>query len=176
MLLLQIIKSIIFGIVEGVTEWLPISSTGHMILLDRLLSLGAGEEFYELFSVVVQLGAILAVAVSYRKRLSPAGKGGEEKRRTYKLWILVIIGVLPSAVAGLLLDDLLDKYLYNPVTVAVTLVAYGVAFIAIDKYKNQEKYTIAEELTPRAALFKGQEEKKTRSPLLLSLPAGRLQE
>ena len=156
-MLIQIIRSVIFGMVEGVTEWLPISSTGHMILLDELMPLGGGEEFYELFSVVIQLGAILAVAVSWRKRLIPAGKSAEERKRTYKLWKLVIIGVIPSAVAGLLFDDLLDTYLYNHITVAVTLIAYGAVFIAIDRYKGRcrEKYTAVEELTTGASLFTG---------------------
>ena len=156
-MLIQIIKSIIFGVVEGVTEWLPISSTGHMILLEELMPLGVSEEFYELFSVVIQLGAILAVAVSYRKRLTPVGKRREEKRRTYKLWGLIILGVLPSGVTGFFLDDLLDKYLYNYITVAVTLIVYGVAFIAIDRYKrkNGDTYESAENFTPRAAFFTG---------------------
>jgi undecaprenyl-diphosphatase len=147
----------IFGIVEGVTEWLPISSTGHMILLDGLMPLGGGEEFYELFSVVIQLGAILAVAVSWRRRLIPVGKGRDERRSTYRLWGLILLGVLPSAVTGLLLDDLLEKYLYGHITVAVTLIVYGVAFIAVERYKRnkQGRYASAEELTPQGALLTG---------------------
>ena len=137
--------SLLFGIVEGITEWLPISSTGHMILLDEFLSFSVGSgdfgvEFYNFFEVVIQLGAILAVIVTYFGKLNPLApsKSAVEKKATWSLWFKVVVAVIPSAVAGVLLDDLLDAHLYNYLTVAVALVVYGVAFILIEKYKKGE--------------------------------------
>jgi undecaprenyl-diphosphatase len=137
--------SLLFGIVEGITEWLPISSTGHMILLDEFLSFSVGSgdfgvEFYNFFEVVIQLGAILAVIVTYFGKLNPLApsKSAVEKKATWSLWFKVVVAVIPSAVAGVLLDDLLDAYLYNYLTVAVALVVYGVAFMLIEKYKKGE--------------------------------------
>ena len=126
----------LFGIVEGITEWLPVSSTGHLILLNDVIGLNVSHGFYEVFEVVIQLGAILAVLVYFRKKLSPFGKSGEEKRQTLRLWRLSVLGVIPSAVAGLLLDDLLDTYLYDPPTVAIMLIIYGIAFIAVERAKK----------------------------------------
>ena len=140
---INILIATLFGIVEGITEWLPVSSTGHMILLDKLLSLSVGspefnDEFYSMFEVVIQLGAILAVVVLYFGKLFPfaPGKTKAERRKVWELWFKVIVAVIPSAVLGVLLDDLLDARLYNYVTVAVTLIVYGVAFILIEKRKN----------------------------------------
>ena len=112
---LEILKAIFLGIVEGITEWLPISSTGHMILVEEFLKLNASEEFKEMFFVVVQLGAICAVPVLFWQKLYPfsKNKSREEKKRTWDLWFKVIVGVLPAALIGLFLDDILDKYLYN---------------------------------------------------------------
>ena len=137
MLLFEILKALLFGVIEGVTEWLPISSTGHMIILDSLMPLEVSREFYELFSVVIQLGAIMAVAVKYFQRLSPFTKRRELKVENLHLLKLTVMGVIPSAVMGLLLDDLLDKYLYNPYTVAAMLALYGVGFIVVERWRAE---------------------------------------
>lgn len=154
---IEILKVILLGIVEGITEWLPVSSTGHLILLRELLRFDASDAFYELFDVVIQLGAICAVIVIYRQRLVPLHKSVGERRQTYRLWWLTLLGVLPSAVAGLFFDDLLDAYFYNPLTVAVMLVAYGVAFIAVERAKrgSEPSFSDISELTPKRALFVG---------------------
>ena len=130
----EILKAIFLGIVEGITEWLPISSTGHMILVDEWMTLQISEPFKELFFVVIQLGAILAVPVYFFDRLNPFSKkkSEEEKKQTLGLWARVIVGVLPAAVLGLLLDDFLDEHLYNGFVVAAMLVVYGIAFIVVE--------------------------------------------
>ena len=132
---LEILKSILFGIVEGVTEWLPISSTGHMILLDEFIKLKVSADFYEMFQVVIQLGAILAVILLFFHKLNPFSpkKSVREKKNTWQLWFKVVVAVLPSAVIGLALDDWMDAHLYNYVVVAITLVVYGVAFIVVER-------------------------------------------
>lgn len=131
---LEIIKAIIYGIVEGITEWLPISSTGHLILLEQWLPLNASEAFMEMFDVVIQLGAILAVIVLFFHKLNPFApkKKPEEKKATWNLWFKVVAAVIPSAVLGVLLDDWLDAHFYNYVTVAIMLIVYGVAFILVE--------------------------------------------
>ena len=141
---LEFLKAILLGIVEGITEWLPISSTGHMILLDEFVSLNVSAAFRELFLVVIQLGAILAVAVVFFDRLNPFGKkkAKEERTVTLSLWKKVIVGVLPAAVLGVLLDDLLDTYLYNSLTVSIALILYGIAFILVEKYKKNGGYRV----------------------------------
>ena len=140
---IQILIAALFGIVEGITEWLPVSSTGHMILLDEFLSFSVGTPefdaaFYSMFEVVIQLGAILAVIVTYFKKLNPLApsKTIEEKRGTWSLWFKVLVAVVPSAVVGVVLDDFLDAHLYNYVTVAVMLIVYGVAFILVERRAN----------------------------------------
>lgn len=131
----EILKAVLFGIVEGVTEWLPVSSTGHMILLDEFVHLNVAEAFYEMFQVVIQLGAILAVILLFFYKLNPFSpkKNEEEKNNTWQLWFKVVVAVLPSAVIGVLLDDWMDAHFYNYVVVAITLVIYGVAFIYMEK-------------------------------------------
>ena len=133
--MLEILKAILFGIVEGITEWLPISSTGHLILLDEIFRLKVSDEFYEMFQVVIQLGAIAAVLVLFWEKLNPFSekKDQRQKEMTWSLWVKVVAAVIPSAVLGLLLDDWMDAHLYNHVVVAITLVAYGVAFIYIEQ-------------------------------------------
>ena len=135
---IEILKAILFGIVEGITEWLPVSSTGHLILLDEFVKLKVSEEFFEMFQVVIQLGAILAVLVLFFHKLNPfsAKKGGNEKKQTWQLWAKVVVAVLPSAVLGLLLDDWMDEKLYNFVVVAITLILYGVAFILVERHNQ----------------------------------------
>ena len=141
---IEILKVIFLGIVEGVTEWLPISSTGHMILVDEFLKLNVSADFKEMFFVVIQLGAILAVPIVFWKKLFPVSKNStkEEKKQIWSLWFKVIVGVLPAAVLGLLLDDFLDAHLYNFVVVAIALVVYGVAFILVEKLKKGKEYRI----------------------------------
>ena len=132
---IELLKAVLFGIVEGITEWLPISSTGHMILLDEFIKLDVTEAFYEMFQVVIQLGAILAVIVLFFHKLNPfsAKKDLVQKKDTWGLWLKVIVAVLPSAVIGLLLDDWMDEHFYNYVVVAIALVVYGVAFLFLEK-------------------------------------------
>ena len=159
MLFIEILKSILFGIVEGVTEWLPVSSTGHLILLDELVKLNVSADFYEMFQVVIQLGAIVAVLVLFFNKLNPfsSKKGEIEKKQTWDLWLKVVIAVIPSAVLGLLLDDLMDAYLYNYITVALTLILYGVAFIIVER-KNKgldPRVATVHAITYRTALLIG---------------------
>ncbi len=141
MLVLEILKVILIGIVEGITEWLPISSTGHMILLDEFIRLNVSEEFLEMFLMVIQLGAILAVPILFLEKLNPFSKGKNEaeKKNTWNLWLKVLVGVAPAAVLGILLDDLCDKYLHNYVVVSIALIVYGVAFILIEKFSTKIK-------------------------------------
>ena len=126
------------GLVEGFTEWLPISSTGHLILVENIVHLNASEDFMNVFRVVIQLGAIMAVVVMYFNRLNPFDPRKKEKQRlaTWHLWIKIIIACLPAAVIGLLLDKILDKYLYNPYVVAAMLIIYGILFIVLEKHNE----------------------------------------
>ena len=135
MLFLEIIKSIFLGIVEGITEWLPVSSTGHMIIVDKIITLDVSAEFMELFLVVIQLGAIAAVPVFFFDKLNPFSgkKTKEERNATWSLWSKVIVGVIPAAIIGVLLDDFLDEHLYNYVVVSIALIVYGIVFIVIEK-------------------------------------------
>ena len=133
--MIEILKAILFGIVEGITEWLPISSTGHLILLDEFVKLDVSEAFYEMFQVVIQLGAILAVILLFFHKLNPFSpkKGEIEKKQTWQLWFKVVVAVIPSAVIGLLLDDWMDAHLYNYLVVAIALIVYGFAFLFVEK-------------------------------------------
>ncbi len=133
--MLEILKAIFFGIVEGITEWLPISSTGHLILLDEVMKLKVSPEFYEMFQVVIQLGAIIAVVLLFFHKLNPFSPQKDEKQKemTWSLWLKVIAAVMPSAVIGVLLDDWMDAHLYNYWVVAIMLIVYGVAFILVEK-------------------------------------------
>ena len=145
--MIEIFKAIILGIIEGITEWLPVSSTGHMILVDEFLKLDASEGFKELFFVVIQLGAILSVPVLFFNKLNPFGKtkGEEEKKKVLSLWGKVLIGVAPAGVIGVLLDDWFDEHFYNYVIVALALIIYGIVFIVIEKMrkaKNDDSFTV----------------------------------
>lgn len=155
----EIIKAAILGIIEGITEWLPISSTGHMILADEFIRLNVSDAFKEMFLVVIQLGAILAVLVLYFHKLNPFSpkKSAEEKKETFSLWGKVIVACIPAAVIGLLFDDKIDALFYNYITVAVTLIVYGVLFIVIEnrnKSRTPKVNTLAE-LSYQTALFIG---------------------
>ena len=137
----EILKAILFGIVEGITEWLPVSSTGHLILLDEFVKLNVSKEFFEMFQVVIQLGAIFAVLLLFFHKLNPFSPKKKEKDKmlTWQLWAKVVVAVIPSAVLGLLLDDWMDDHLYNFVVVAITLIAYGVAFFYVEKQNKDIK-------------------------------------
>ncbi len=138
--IIELLKAVLLGIVEGITEWLPISSTGHMILLDEFIQLKASPAFKEMFLVVIQLGAILAVVLLYFNKLNPFSrrKTSRQKKDTLAIWGKVIVGVLPAAVLGVLFDDWLDEHLYNYITVAVTLILYGILFILVEN-RNQTR-------------------------------------
>lgn len=165
----EIIKAIILGIVEGITEWLPISSTGHMILVDEFLKLNMSEEFKEMFDVVIQLGAIMAVVVIYWKKLFPFGKkdnarplsnegfGAYIKTDIFSMWFKVLVACVPAAVIGLLFDDMFNELFYNSWTVAIALIVFGVAFIIIEKWNEERtpKINTISELTYKAALIIG---------------------
>ena len=142
----ELLKSLLYGIVEGITEWLPVSSTGHLILLGELCPLNVSPAFSEMFDVVIQLGAILAVIVLFFRKLNPfsPAKSALEKKNTWGLWLRVCVAVIPSAAVGVLLDDWLDEHLYNYVTVAVALVVYGILFILIERFKPADKAAVTD--------------------------------
>ena len=143
--MIEYVKALIYGIVEGITEFLPISSTGHMILLEEIMPFAnVSGEFMEMFRVVIQLGAILAVCVLYFDRLNPFGKQKTEKARahTWKIWFKVLIGCIPAMICGLLLDEWFDANFYNGITVAVTLILYGTFFLALEKWNEKREFAI----------------------------------
>ena len=164
-LFIETMKAVLFGVVEGVTEWLPISSTGHMILLDEFVQLQMSDAFKEMFNVVIQLGAILAVVLLYFPKLWPFKKGNKQagpaswlRMDTWMLWVKVIVAILPSALIGLPLDDWMDAHLHTAPVVAAMLVVYGVAFIVIERRQNAHKRAriqSVELLDLRTALFIG---------------------
>ena len=133
--IIEVLKAILFGVVEGITEWLPISSTGHMILLDEFVKLNVSKEFLDLFLVVIQLGAILAVVVIYWNKLIPLSTkhGLHISRRKCKMWVKIIVASIPAGVVGILWDDVFTKYFYNYQTVAIMLILVGVVFIIIER-------------------------------------------
>ena len=159
--MIEILKAILFGIVEGITEWLPISSTGHMILLNEFVTLDVSEEFWSMFEVVIQLGAILAVVVLYWNKIFPFYLGekakehhGYVRKNVFILWFKILVACIPAAIVGLLFDDVIDKYLYNPWVVAIMLIVFGVLFIVVENYN---KNVIIKELPPRNWKQKGGE-------------------
>lgn len=133
--MLEFLKAILFGIVEGVTEWLPISSTGHLILLNEFVTLNVTEAFQSMFDVVIQLGAILAVVVLFFHKLNPFSpkKTQGEKKDTWNLWFKVIVAIIPSGIVGVLLDDWMEAHLHTAVVVSLALIVYGVAFILVER-------------------------------------------
>lgn len=151
-MIIEILKAILFGIVEGITEWLPVSSTGHLILLDEFVKLKVyadavqNEAFMEMFNVVIQLGAILAVVLLFFHKLNPFSpkKDTLQKKDTWQLWFKVVVAVIPSALIGLLLDDWMDAHLYNYIVVAITLILYGVAFLFVEKLNQKRTVRIGD--------------------------------
>ena len=142
MFIFEIFKAVLFGIVEGITEWLPVSSTGHIILLDEFIRLNASEEFKSMFDVVIQLGAILAVIVIFWGKLNPFNpkKSPAKKKATWELWFKVCAAIIPSGVVGVLLDDWMDAKLHNGIVVSVALIVYGIAFILVERRNSRGKY------------------------------------
>ena len=157
--MIEFLKAVLFGIVEGITEWLPVSSTGHLILLDEFIKLNISDAFYEMFQVVIQLGAILAVIVLFFHKLNPFSpkKDAVQKKDTWTLWFKVVVAVLPSAVIGLLLDDWMEAHLYNYIVVAIMLIVYGVAFLFVEKWNASRNFRITEvsAIDYRTALLMG---------------------
>ena len=133
----ELLKAALYGLVEGITEWLPISSTGHMLLLDQFVSLDVSQDFWNMFLVVIQLGAILAVCVLYFSRLNPFSrkKDREERRDTWVLWAKIVVACIPAAVVGIPLDDWMEEHLSSPYVVAAALIFYGVIFIALETWR-----------------------------------------
>lgn len=154
MIFIELLKAAILGIVEGITEWLPISSTGHMILVEEFIKLNASDAFMKMFRVVIQLGAILAVVLLYFNKLNPFApkKSMKEKKETIEIWLKVIVGIIPAGVLGVLFDDWLDEHFYNYIVVSITLVLYGILFIVIENRNKNKK--------PEVKSFKGLSYKK----------------
>ena len=152
-------KAILLGIIEGITEWLPISSTGHLILADEFIKLNATEEFMTMFNVVIQLGAIMAVVVLYFNKLNPfsLSKTKDESKQTWSLWFKVIVAIIPSAIIGLPLDDWLNENFHHFLPVAIMLIVYGVAFILVERYNKTRipKVTELSKITYQFALMVG---------------------
>lgn len=140
----EFLKVVVMGLVEGFTEWLPISSTGHLILVEEIVNMNVSEDFMNVFRVVIQLGAILAVVVLYFRRLNPWDREKKEpqRRATWHLWFKIIVACLPAAVVGLLLDEFLDTYLMNPYVVAAMLIIYGILFIVLEKHNEYVDFPI----------------------------------
>ena len=158
-MILDILKSIIYGIVEGITEWLPISSTGHMILLDEFVKLDVTEEFWEMFLVVIQLGAILAVVLLFWNKIFPfdLNKKPHVKKDVFTLWFKILVACIPAAVIGLAFDDVFDALFYNPWCVAIALIVFGIAFIIIENRNKNLNPHITElgQITYKTALMIG---------------------
>ncbi len=159
---IEILKSILFGIVEGITEWLPISSTGHMILLEEFVSLKVSEDFWNLFLVVIQLGAILAVVLLFWNKIFPFNLSKKNQKSFIKmdimtLWFKIIVACLPAAVIGILFDEVLEKYLYNSVVVATMLILFGIGFLLIENRNKDKKARInsLNDITYKDALLIG---------------------
>ena len=156
---IEFLKIVVFGLVEGFTEWLPISSTGHLILVENIVHLNASAEFMKVFRVLIRLGAIMAVVVLYFNRLNPwaPGKKKNQQLATWHLWIKILIACLPAAVVGLLLDEVLDTYLYNPYVVAAMLIIYGILFIVLEKHNEYVDFPIKKvsQISYRTALYIG---------------------
>ena len=142
--MLDVIKVIILGIVEGITEWLPVSSTGHLILVGNVLKPSMSDAFMEMFDVVIQLGAIMAVVVLYFHKLNPFSqrKSHKQKMLTWQMWIKVLIGSVPAGIVGILFNDILDEIFYKPLPVAIMLIVYGVLFIVVEKHNAGKKPSV----------------------------------
>ncbi len=158
-MLIEMLKALIIGIIEGITEWLPISSTGHMILAEQFIKMNASAEFMEMFRVVIQLGAILAVVIMFFHKLNPLSpsKSKQEKLATMSIWYKVLAGCVPAGIIGVLFDDWIDAHFYNYITVAVTLIVYGILFIVVENRNKgrQAKIKNFDQLSYQTALLIG---------------------
>lgn len=156
---IEILKAIILGVVEGITEWLPVSSTGHMILVDEFLKLKVSPEFMEMFLVVIQLGAILAVILIFWNKIFPFSfkKGVKIKKDIFDMWFKIVVACIPAAVVGLLFDDQLNALFYNPTTVAIMLIVFGILFIVVENYHKDKlpKINSLSEITYNVAMIIG---------------------
>ena len=141
-MIIELLKAVLFGIVEGVTEWLPISSTGHLILLDEFITLNMSDAFKSMFDVVIQLGAILAVIVLFFHKLNPfsPSKTGDEKNQTWQLCFKVVVSIIPSGIVGVLFDDWMDEHLHNGIVVSIALIVYGIAFILVESRNRHGRF------------------------------------
>lgn len=155
--ILEILKAVVIGIIQGITEWLPISSTGHMILADELFQLNVSKEFMEMFLVVIQFGSILAVVFLYFHKLNPFSpkKTKIEKGETWSLWFKVLVATIPAGVIGLLFDDVIHDLFYKPVPVAVALIVYGILFIWLENRNKRPKIEKLNDLSYQTAFFIG---------------------
>jgi len=152
---IEILKVLFIGLVEGITEWLPISSTGHMILVDEFIKLNVTKEFKEMFLVVIQLGAILAALSLFFNKLYPFNKSKEVRKDTYSLWLKIIISCIPAGVIGILFDDWVFANLYNSIVVSLALIVYGILFIYIEKKEKKPTIESFKDITYTTALFIG---------------------
>lgn len=158
---IEILKVIFLGIVEGITEWLPISSTGHMLLVDEFIKLNCSDEFKEMFFVVIQLGAILAVVLLFWNKMFPFQWKDKNKpvvrKETFSLWFKVVVACIPGAVVTILFDDYIEAHLHTPVVIAATLILYGIAFIVVEKWNENRKATTEEleQITYKTAFLIG---------------------
>lgn len=155
--IIEILKAVVFGIIQGITEWLPISSTGHLLLFNEFLNLDCSEEFLNMFKVVIQFGSILAVVVLYFHKLNPLSprKTKMQRRDTMTLWAKVIVGVIPAGVIGLLFEDIIDSYLSTPIVIALALIIYGILFIIIENMNKSPKISSLSEISFKTALLIG---------------------
>lgn len=155
--IIEVLKSIVFGIIQGITEWLPISSTGHLLLLNQFLNLNCSDEFLNMFKVVIQFGSILAVLVLYFHRLNPFSpkKTAPEKKDTWLLWSKVIVAVIPAGIIGFLFEDIIDGYLSTPLVIALALIIYGVLFIIIENRGRIPRIEKVSDITYKTAFLIG---------------------
>lgn len=155
--IIEILKVIFLGIVEGITEWLPVSSTGHMILFDTFVKLNVSEAFKEMFFVVIQLGAILAVAITFFNTINPfsSKKNDKEKKETWSLLFKILVACIPAGIIGILFDDIIDEVFYNYIVVSIMLIVYGIAFIIIEKLNKKVEVEDVKSLTYKTALYIG---------------------
>lgn len=154
---IEVLKAVIFGIIQGITEWLPISSTGHLLLINEFLNLDLGEDFLNMFKVVIQFGSILAVIVLYFSKLNPfsPSKSAAEKKSTLTLWFKIIVAVIPAAVVGFAFEDVIDSKLSAPIVIAAALIIYGIAFIIIENQEKKPKINSLDDISYKQAIMIG---------------------
>jgi undecaprenyl-diphosphatase len=176
---IELLKAALYGLVEGITEWLPVSSTGHMLLLNQFVKLSVSKDFWDMFLVVIQLGAILAVCVMFFGQLNPWShkKSTAERKGTWRLWGQIIVACLPAAVIGVPLDDWMEAHLGSPFVIAAALIVYGIAFIAIETHREHkaEQIAIERSFSPRPQHFKPNSQPVAQSKAALADVDARVQ-